>query len=127
MSLFQAARPTGPLPVLLEESDPKGVFIFPLASVTTIFAAMKTVASGAVQPVRPSANGLLGASKGQPAGEGVHPSLVVLEVPSFLTGSYAPEVPTEVVAPLGAVDEALKRPCSILREVGLSVEPGFKV
>lgn len=49
------------------------------------------------------------------------------EVPSFFTKEFGSEVPKELVAPLGAADEALKCLWSTLREVGFSVEHGFKV
>lgn len=90
-------------------------------------AATKAAASSVGQLATPLADALLGASNGQPGGEGVNHPPAVLEVPSFLAGSYALEVPRKVVAPLGAADEALKHLWSILRDVGLFVELGFKV
>lgn len=56
-----------------------------------------------------------------------NPAHVMPEVPSFLAGEYGSEVPRELVVTLGAADEALKHLRSTLREVGLSMEPGFKV
>lgn len=50
-----------------------------------------------------------------------------LGVSSFLSGGLAPEVSQEVAPSLGAVDEALRRLWEVLKEVGRTVELGFKV
>lgn len=92
---LQAAGPVDPPPILLTWSPPTGGFVYPLASASTSSAALVNMS--------------LRTSIDHPKGAEGCPPPAVPEVPSFFSGSYAPEVPKEVVTPLGATDAALKR------------------
>lgn len=90
-------------------------------------AVVKVTVSGTTPSVVPLMTVSLEAPTGRLRDEEVRHPPIVPEVPSSLARRFGPEEPKEVAAPLGATDEALRRLWSILREVGLSMEPGFKV
>lgn len=101
-------RPTGPSHVHAERLCSPKVFVFPLASVVATSGTAKVTVGGAGQPATPLAD-------------------LPWEVPSFLHGGFTSEAPQEVAASLWVADEALKHLWQVLKEVGLSVEPSFKV